>query len=36
VTTNGHGSYPRAIRSTLGQRVVHRTSAHKNNRLEMA
>jgi transposase-like protein len=34
VTTDGHGSYPRAIRSTLGQRVVHRTSAHKNNRLE--
>ena len=31
VTTDGHGSYPRAIRSTLGRRVVHRTSAHKNN-----
>src|SRR3712207_6270812 len=27
VTTDGHGSYPRAIRSTLGRRVVHRTSA---------
>jgi putative transposase len=34
VTTDGHGSYPRAIRSTLGQRVVHRTSAYKNNGLE--
>ena len=30
VTTDGHGSYPRAIRSTLGRRVVHRTSAYKN------
>jgi transposase-like protein len=34
VTTDGHGSYPRAIRSTLGRRVVYRTSAFKNNRLE--
>jgi putative transposase len=34
VTTDGHGSYPRAIRSTLGRRVVHRTSAYENNRLE--
>jgi transposase-like protein len=34
VTTDGHGSYPRAIRSTLGRRVVHRTSAYKKNRLE--
>jgi putative transposase len=34
VTTNGHGSYPRAIRSTHGRRVVHRTSAYKNKRLE--
>jgi transposase-like protein len=34
VTTDGHSSYPRAIRSTLGPRVVHRTSAYKNNRLE--
>jgi putative transposase len=34
VTTDGHGSYPRAIRSTLGRHVMHRTSAHKNNRLE--
>ena len=34
VTTDGHGSYPRAIRSTLGRRVVHRTSTYKNNGLE--
>jgi putative transposase len=34
VTTDGHGSYPRAIRATLGRRVVHRTSVYKNNRLE--
>ncbi|WP_424139473.1 IS6 family transposase [Roseomonas chloroacetimidivorans] len=29
VTTDGHGSYPRAIRSTLGRRVTHRTSVFK-------
>jgi putative transposase len=34
VTTDGHGSYPRATRSTLGRRVLHRTSAYLNNRLE--
>jgi putative transposase len=34
VTTDGHGSYPRAIRSTLGRGVKHRTSAYKNNGLE--
>ena len=34
VTTDGHGSYPRAIRSTLGKQVTHRSSAYKNNRLE--
>jgi putative transposase len=34
VTTDGHGSYPRAIRTTLGRHVVHRTNAYKNNRLE--
>ncbi len=28
-TTDGHGSYPRAIRSTLGRHVVHRTSVYK-------
>ncbi|WP_084698399.1 DDE-type integrase/transposase/recombinase [Muricoccus aerilatus] len=27
-------SYPRAIRSTLGRRVTHRTSAYMNNRLK--
>jgi putative transposase len=30
VTTDGHGSYPRAIRTVLGRRVVHRTSAYRN------
>ena len=34
VTTDGHGCYPRAIRTTLGRRVVHRTSAYKNSGLE--
>ena len=34
VTTDGHGAYPRAIRATLGRRVVHRTNAFKNNGLE--
>ena len=34
VTTDGHRSYPRAIRGTLGRRVVHRTSAYRNNGLE--
>ena len=34
VTTDGHGSYPRAIRTTLGRHVEHRNSAHKNNSLE--
>jgi putative transposase len=34
VTTDGHGSYPRAIRTTLGRDVEHRTSVYKNNRLE--
>jgi putative transposase len=34
VTTDGYRSYPRAIRTTLGRRVVHRTSAYRNNRLE--
>jgi putative transposase len=27
VTTDGHGSYSRAVRSTLGKRVAHRNSA---------
>jgi transposase-like protein len=34
VTTDGHASYPRAIRTELGKRVRHRTGAHRNNRLE--
>ena len=34
VTTDGHGSYPRAIRTVLGKTVRHRTSAYMNNRLE--
>src|SRR3712207_2284135 len=34
VTTDGHRSYPRAIRTVLGRHVVHRTSAYKNNGLE--
>jgi transposase-like protein len=29
-----HGSYPRAIHSVLGRRVVHQSSAYKNNGLE--
>ena len=34
VTTDGHDSYPRAIRTELGKRVRHRTSRYLNNRLE--
>ncbi len=34
VTTDGHDSYPRAIRETLGNDVAHRTNAYLNNRLE--
>jgi len=34
VTTDGHDSYPRAIRIELGKRVRHRTSRYLNNRLE--
>ncbi|WP_211257600.1 IS6 family transposase [Muricoccus aerilatus] len=34
VTTDGHGSYPRAIRSTLGKHVAHRRSAYMNDGLE--
>ncbi len=34
VTTDGHGSYPRAIRTVLGKTVRHRTSAYLNNHLE--
>ncbi len=34
VTTGGHGSYPRAIRTKLGREVRHRTSRYLNNGLE--
>jgi putative transposase len=34
VTTDGHDSYPRAIRRILGRKVLHRTSRYLNNRLE--
>jgi putative transposase len=34
VTTDGHTSYPRAVRSVLGRRTKHRTNAYLNNRLE--
>jgi putative transposase len=34
VTTDGHDSYPRAIRTTLGARVWRRDSQYLNNRLE--
>ena len=34
VTTDGHDSYPRAIRETLGPKVQHRCSAYLNRRIE--
>jgi putative transposase len=34
VTTDGHRSYPRAVRETLGNEVVHRTNVYLNNRRE--
>jgi len=34
VTTDGHRSYPRAIRETMGSEVAHRTNKYLNNRLE--
>ena len=34
VTTDGHDSYPRAIRETLGSNVEHRCSAYLNRRIE--
>lgn len=34
VTTDGHDSYPRAIRRILGRKVIHGTSRYLNNRLE--
>jgi hypothetical protein len=34
VTTDGHDSYPRAIRQTLGSQVIHRCNRYLNNRIE--
>ncbi len=34
VTTDGHDSYLRAIRETLGEQVIHRCSQYLNNRIE--
>ena len=34
VTTDGHDSYPRAIRTELGKGVKHRTNRYLNNRIE--
>jgi putative transposase len=34
VTTDGHGSYPRAIPAELGEGVTHRTNRYLNNHLE--
>jgi putative transposase len=33
MTTDGHDSYPRAIRRTLGHKVEHRTNRYVNNRV---
>ena len=34
VTTDGHDSYPRAIRETLGEEVTHRCNPYLNNQSE--
>jgi len=34
VTTDAHDSYPRAIRETLGEDVLHRCNPYLNNRIE--
>jgi transposase-like protein len=34
VTTDGHASYPRAVREILGVSVQHRTNKYLNNLLE--
>jgi putative transposase len=34
VTTDGHRSYPRAVRETLDHKVGHRTNVYLNNRIE--
>ena len=34
ITTDGHDSYPRAIRETLSSEVIHRCKRYLNNRIE--
>ena len=34
VTTDGHTSYPRAVRDTLGEEVEHRSNQYLNKRVE--
>jgi putative transposase len=34
VTTDGHGSYPGAIKTELGEGIIHRTNRYLNNHLE--
>ena len=34
ITTDGHFSYPRAIREVLGRKINHRCSAYLNRRIE--
>jgi transposase-like protein len=34
MTTDGHDTYPRAIRHVFGHQVTHRTNHHLNNHLE--
>jgi putative transposase len=34
VTTDGHDAYPRAIRETLGSKVIHRCNRYLNSRSE--
>jgi putative transposase len=34
VTTDGHDSYPRAVREILGRNVEHRDNAYLNRRIE--
>lgn len=34
ITTDGQRSYPRAVRETMGNEVVHRTNKYLNNRIE--
>ena len=34
MTTDGHAAYPRALRKTLGRKVLHRCTPYLNSRLE--